>query len=351
LTEVDMASARRLAARLALGALSALACAPAHAQTVSDNFYAGKTVSIIVDGGGAYETYARVLAQHLPRFIPGRPTFIVQQMPGAGGVRAANFLYNVAPRDGTVIAGLHGAVLTAPLLSPTAASFDVTRFSWIGNVTRDTYVGYVWHTAPVQALADARSQLLVLGGTSVGGNGIDMAIVARDVFGFKIKIVSGYKTSAETKIALERGEIDGTFANLWTSLKQTDWLAKGLVRVIVQHGAQKHPELPTTPLFRDFARDDAERQMLDVLGVREEITRPYLAPPGIPPERLASLRRAFDATVRDPAYLADMARQQLEVAEPSSGEELAAMVEKIAKTPPAVVQRMVTLFANYKDAR
>jgi tripartite-type tricarboxylate transporter receptor subunit TctC len=346
-----MASTRRLAARLALGALLALACVPARSQTGSDSFYAGKTVSIIVDGGGAYETYARMLAQHLPRFIPGRPTIIVQQMPGAGGVRAASFLYNVAPRDGTVIAGLHGAVLTAPLLSASAASFDVTRFSWIGNVTRDTYVGYVWHTAPVQTLADARTQTLVLGGTSVGGNGIDMAIVARDVFGFKIKIVSGYKTSAETKIALERGEIEGTFANLWTSLKQTDWLAKGLVRVIVQHGTQKHPELPATPLFRDFASDDAERQMLDVLGVREEITRPYLAPPGIPPERLALLRRAFDATVHDPAYLADMARQQLEVAGPSSGEELAAVVERIARTPPAVVQRMVTLFANYKDAR
>src|SRR5947209_9065818 len=136
-----MASTRRLAARLALGALLALACVPARSQTGSDNFYAGKTVSIIVDGGGAYETYARMLAQHLPRFIPGRPTIIVQQMPGAGGVRAASFLYNVAPRDGTVIAGLHGAVLTAPLLSASAASFDVTRFSWIGNVTRDTYVG------------------------------------------------------------------------------------------------------------------------------------------------------------------------------------------------------------------
>jgi len=350
-----MRSVRRLEARLApvlLTALAwALAGAPARAQTASDNFYAGKTLSIIVDGGGAYEAYARVLAQHLPKFIPGRPTIIVQQMPGAGGVRAANFLYNVAPRDGTVIAGLHGAVLTAPLLSPAAATFDVSRFSWIGNVTRDTYVGYVWHTAPVQRLADAKSQQLVLGGTSVGGNGIDMAIVARDVFGFKVKIVSGYKTSSETKIALERGEIDGTFANLWTSLKQTDWLAKGLVRVIIQHGTQKHTELPATPLFRDFARDDAERQMLDVLGVREEITRPYLAPPDIPAERLTLLRRAFDATVRDPAYLADMQRQQLEVVGPSSGEELARVVDRIAKTPPAVVQRMVTLFANYKDAR
>jgi tripartite-type tricarboxylate transporter receptor subunit TctC len=341
--------APRLDRRLALCVLLAVTCAAAGEQAAAEDFYAGKTLSIIVDGGGAYEAYARMLAQHLPRYIPGRPAIIVQEMPGAGGVRAASYLYNIAPRDGTVLAGLHGAVITAPLLNPNAATFDVTRFSWIGNVTRDTYVGYVWHSSPVQSLEEAKSKQLVLGGTSVGGNGIDMAIVARDVFGLKVKIVSGYRTSAETKIAMERGEIDGTFANLWTSLKQTDWLAKGLVRVIVQHGSQKHPELPATPLFRDLARDDAERQMLDILGVREEITRPYLAPPEIPPERLQILRRAFAATVSDPAFLADMQRQRLEVEGSSGGEELAAVVERTARTPPAVVQRLVALFNNYRD--
>jgi tripartite-type tricarboxylate transporter receptor subunit TctC len=337
--------------RSTIGLAVGLAVAAPAATAAAEDFYAGKTISIIVDGGGAYEAYARMLAQYLPRYIPGRPTIIVQEMPGAAGVRAANYLNNIAPRDGTVIAGLHGAVLTAPLLSPATAAFDVTRFSWIGNVTRDTYVGYVWHTSPVQSLEEARTKQLVVGGTSVGGNGIDMAIVAKELFGFKIRIVAGYRTSADTKIALERGEIDGTFANLWTSLKQTDWLAKGLVRVIVQHGSQKHPDLPDVPLFRDFARDDAERQMLDILGLREEITRPYLAPPDVPAERLTQLRRAFDATLRDPAFLADMQRQHMEVEEPSNGEELAATVSQIAATSPAVVERLVTLFSNYKDAR
>jgi tripartite-type tricarboxylate transporter receptor subunit TctC len=337
--------------RSTVGLAVVLAVAAPAATAAAEDFYAGKTISIIVDGGGAYEAYARMLAQYLPRYIPGRPTIIVQEMPGAAGVRAANYLNNIAPRDGTVIAGLHGAVLTAPLLSPGTATFDVTRFSWIGNVTRDTYVGYVWHTSPVQSLEEARAKQLVVGGTSVGGNGIDMAIVAKELFGFKIRIVAGYRTSADTKIALERGEIDGTFANLWTSLKQTDWLAKGLVRVIVQHGSQKHPDLPDVPLFRDLARDDAERQMLDILGLREEITRPYLAPPDIPAERLTLLRHAFDATLRDPAFLADMQRQHMEVEEPSNGEELAAAVSRIAGTPPAVVERLVTLFNNYKDAR
>src|SRR5439155_648252 len=153
----------------------------------------------------------------------------------------------------------------------------------IGNVTRDKYIGYVWHKAPVQSLAEAKTKQLVVGGTSVGGLGIDGAIVLKDIFGYKLKIVSGYKTSNEVKIALERGEVEGTLGNALSSLNQTDWLAKKLVRIIVQHGSSKHRELADVPLLRDLARDDAERQMIDILNVRDEITRPYLAPPGFSP--------------------------------------------------------------------
>jgi tripartite-type tricarboxylate transporter receptor subunit TctC len=175
-----------------------------------------------------------------------------------------------------------------------------------------------------------------------------MAIVMKDIFGYKLKIVSGYKTSNETKIALERGEIEGTVGNAWSSLNQTDWLARKLVRVIVQHGSSRHRELPDVPLLRDLARNEAERQMVDILNVRDEITRPYLAPPGIPPARLDVLRRAFDATVRDEAFLADVRRQKLEIEGPSSGEDVAAVAESIAKTPSAVVQQLVALFNSYK---
>lgn len=336
-----------IALRLMLCLIPAIALDCAQA----DDFYAGKTMNIIVSGGGAYEAYARAVARHLPKYIPGHPTVIVQQMPGAGGARAASFLAKIAPHDGTVVGGLHGAVITAPFLHPGAADYDPTKFSWIGSVTRDTYVGYVWHTSPVQSLEEARTRQLVVGGTSVGGNGVDMPIIAKELFGFKLKIVAGYKTSGETKIALEKGEIDGTFANLLSSLKQTDWLAKGKVHIIVQHGGIKHRELPDVPLFRDLARNEAERQMLDFMGVRGDIARPYLAPPGIPVERLDLLRRAFDRTVGDPAFLADMARQKLEVEGPLQGEKLAAIVDNIAQTPPAVVTRLVSLFNNYNDKR
>jgi tripartite-type tricarboxylate transporter receptor subunit TctC len=322
-----------------------------HSAGSQDAFYAGKTITIIVDGGGAYEAYARMLARHMPRYLPGRPNMIVQQMPGAGGVRAASFLYKVAPHDGTVIAGLHGAVLTAPLLNPGAADFDVGRFSWIGSVTRDTYTGYVWHTTAVQSLEDAKTKPLVVGGTSVGGNGIDMAILGRELFGLKLKIVFGYKTSAETKLALEKGEIEGTFANLLSSLKQTDWLAQGQVRIIVQHGGRRHRELPDVPLLRDLARSDEDRQILDLMGVRDEIARPYLAPPGLPDARVAMLRRAFDATLSDPEFIQDMQRQRLDIDGSLNGEQLAAAAGKIAQTAPAIVQRLAALFTQYKDAR
>jgi tripartite-type tricarboxylate transporter receptor subunit TctC len=337
--------------RAAICALALTLLAPERADAQADNFYAGRTISIIVSGGGAYETYGRMIARHMPKYIPGRPTMIVQQMPGAGGDRAASFLYKVAPRDGTAIGGLHGSVLTSPFLNPGAADFDVTKFSWIGNATHDTFVGYVWNTSPVKSLEDAKTLQLVVGGTSLGGNGIDMAIILRDVFGYKLKIVSGYKTSAETKIALERGEIEGTLANAWSSLNQTDWLKRGLVRVIIQHGFHKSRALPDVPLSRDLGRDEAERQMVDIMNVRDEVTRPYVAPPGVPPARLDLLRRAFDATLRDGEFLADVHRQQLEIDEPMSGEELAEVAERIAKTPPAVVQRLGQLFSNYKEAR
>jgi len=331
---------------LSMPAIS-LSAVPASAE----DFYAGKTVTIVVSGGGTYETYGRLFARHLPKHIPGRPAMIVQSMPGGGGIRAASFLYRIAPRDGTYVGGVHGAVLTAPFLAPSAADFDVTKFSWLGNATRDTFVGYVWHTSPVQSIEDARTRQLVVGGTSVGGNGIDTAILLKEVFGLKLKIVSGYRNANETKIALERGEIEATLANAYSSLQQTDWLSKKLVRIIIQHGFRKHRALPDVPLSRDLARDETERQMADLLNLRDEITRPYLAPPGVPADRVAVLRRAFEQALRDPALLADVQRQQLEIESPMNGEELTATVERIASTPPSVVQALMTMFNNYKDAR
>ena len=337
--------------RLFLGCLVALATLTAQRASAADDFYAGKTVSLIVSGSGGYEGYARGFAKYMPKYIPGQPTIIVQLMPGGSGLRAAGYLYNVAARDGTVFGATHGSVVTAPLLVPNTATFDPAKFGWIGNATRDTYLGYVWHTSPVQSMEEAKTKQLIVGGTSIGGHGIDTAVVAKELFGFNLKIVSGYRSSAETKIAMERGEIHGTVGNAWSSLKQTDWFEKGLVHVILQHGDEKHPQLPDVPQIKDWARNDIERQILGIMRVRGEITRPFMAPPGLPAERLEILRSAFDATLRDPGFLADMERQGLEVERPLSGKDLATEVEKVSRTPSAAAQKLRDVFDNYKDAR
>ena len=323
----------------------------ARSDAAAEDFYAGKTITIIVSGAGEYEAYARAFAQYMPKYIPGHPNMIVQLMPGGGGLRAGNFMYQIAPKDGTYIAGTHGAVLVSALLSPDVTQFDATKFGWIGNATQDTYLAYVWHTAPIQSFDEAKTKQLIVGGTSVGGAGIDYAIIAKDLLGYNLRIVSGYKTSPETKLAMQRGEIQGTMGNALSSLNSTDWLATGQVRILLQHGSKKLPEFPDVPLFRDYAQTYAQRQMLDVLGVREEISKPYFAPPGVPPERLAMLRQAFDATLADPEFRTQVAQQKMLITDPMNGDQLKDIVEKIAATPTSTVQQLVSLFKNYKDSK
>ena len=177
----------------------------------ADDFYRSKQIRLIVSTGpaGAYDTYARLLAVHLGDHIPGNPTVIVENMPGASGLKTANYIYNTAPHDGTVIAGTHRSVPTAPLTSPEGVQFDVNKFSWIGNVTSDPYVGYVWNTSPVQSLEEAKTTEVITGGVSLGSAGVDMAIIGKEPFGLKLRIVTGYKASNDVKLAMERGEIDG----------------------------------------------------------------------------------------------------------------------------------------------
>jgi tripartite-type tricarboxylate transporter receptor subunit TctC len=334
-------------------ALIALSASPARgwAEESGEDFYKGKQITIIVSSGaGAYDAYARTFARYMPKYIPGHPNMIVQAMEGAGGVVAANYLYNVAARDGTVIGGVHGNVLTAQLLSPQFVKYDTAKFSWIGNATRDTYVGYVMANAPIKTLAEAKTTQVLMGGTSVGGAGIDMAILGRDLFGFNFKIISGYKTSSETELALQRGEIDGTFAHAWTSLKtqKPDWLADGKIRIIVQHGFTRHPELPDVPLMLDFAQDELQRQILGVELVRQDISKPYMAPRGVPADRLKILRDAFDASLKDPDLIADLKHQSLEIDQPMNGEELSALVTKIAATPEPALKKLQDLLANFR---
>ena len=332
-------------------ALIATAAAPSFAQS-EPNFYNRKQIRLIVstDAGGAYDTYARLMAQVLKDHIPGNPTIVIQNMPGASGLKTANYMYTTAPRDGTVIASTHASVLTTQLTSPGAATFESTKFSWLGSVTTDPFIGYVWHTVPIHTLDDTRKTEVIMGGVSVGASSVDYAIMARDMFGLNFKIVTGYKASNDVKLAMERGEVQGTFANGWSSIKtaEPEWLRDKKIRIIVQHGLRKLPELPDVPLFIDLAQNEADRQALVFMLARQEVAKPYFAPPDLPPERLAILRRAFDATVRDPKFVALAAKANVALEGPMTGDEVAALVAKVAQTPPAVIQRVTRMLADKK---
>jgi len=323
-----------------------------HGAWAQGDFYNGKQLRLVVstDPGGAYDTYARLLSQILKDYIPGNPTIIVQNMPGASGLKAANYMATSAPRDGAVIAATHAGILTGHLTSPSAATFDAGRLSWIGSITTDPFVGYVWHTTPIKTLADTRNTEVIMGGVSVGSASVDYGILARDLFGLKLKLVNGYKSSNDVKLAMERGEVQGAFANGWSSIRnaEPEWIRDGKIRIIVQHGFQPLPELPDVPLLISLARSDSDRQALMFMLARQEAAKPYFAPPGVPAERLAVLRRAFDATVRDPRFLALAAKASLTIEGPMTGEELAALVAKVSKTPPEVVARINRMLAEKK---
>jgi tripartite-type tricarboxylate transporter receptor subunit TctC len=335
----------------ALALTAALAAGFATQAGAQETNFAGKVIRIVVSGGGAYEAYARLVARHMPAFIPGKPSMIVQEMPGNGGIRAASFLHNIAPKDGTVIGAIHGAVITAPLLQPSVVDFDVTKFNWIGNATEDVYIGYVTAASPVHSLEEAKTKEWIVGGTSLGSSGIDMAIIGKELFGLKLKIIPGYRTSDETKLAMERGEIQGTMGSTWGSLKTSDLLRRKAVKVILQHGAKPHPELKDIPLFGDLARNETEKQMLDVMRVRGEIAKPYLTPPGVPAPVVGMFRQAFTKTMADKGFVDEVNRLNLEFDQPMDGVTLQAEVERISKTSPQAIGQLTRMLNAFNDGK
>jgi tripartite-type tricarboxylate transporter receptor subunit TctC len=330
-------------------------CSLARAQNADADFFKGKTIRVIVPtpAGGLYDEFSRLIARHMARHIPDTPVMIVQNMGGAAGLVAANYMANVAPRDGLTIAAAHGSTMTAPILSPDAAKFDINTLSWLGSITKDPFVAYVWHTAPVQSLEDLKTKEGIFGGNAVGSASIDYAIVAKALFGFKIKIITGYANSTDVKLAMERGELHGTFGNGWSSLKvdQPDWVKDHKVTILTQFGLSRHPEMPDVPMFIDLAKNEADRQALELLLSRQEYSRPYYAPPQLAPARLAILRHAFDETMKDPGFLADAARIKAPVDGPVSGEEVANAARRIAATSPDVIKRVVGMFADFQKGK
>lgn len=306
-------------------------------------FYAGKTISMVVatSPGGGVDLIGRLVARHLKDHIPGKPGMVVQNMPGAGGNVMANQLFAAGARDGTVIGASLNGMPTNPLLTPKVARFDPTQFIWIGSMYRSNNVAYVWHAAPVQSLEDLKTREAIIGTSGPGSGSYDLSILSRDVLELKYRIVRGYKSSTEINLAMERGEIHAQIVG-WDSLKASrpEWIHDGTIKIIGHFSLEDPPDLRPYARIADLARTEADRQALRLVLARQAHGRPYFLPPGVPEERTAALRRAFDATMRDPAFLTEAKAMKVEV-DPMTGEDVQALVAQVHQNTPAdVVERV-----------
>ncbi len=315
------------------------------AATAADEatFFRDKQMRLVVGSaaGSGYDVNARLLARHYPNHLPGTPNIIVQNQVGAGSVAMANGLYNTAPKDGSVIGAAINGMPTSALFTPEVTQFDPRKFNWIGSTNRDTQITYVWHTSPVKSLADLMKTEIVVGATSAGTTQYEYPIVAAQLLGLKYKLISGYKGTTDIHLAMERGEVQGMGSNAWLSLKtlNADWIKEGKVIPIVHFNFERHPDLPNVPTIFDATKTDADRQAMGLMVGRLEYGRPFFLPPGVPADRVQLMRRAFDATMKDPAYLADAARAQIDV-DAITGERVADLVDKAMATPADVVERV-----------
>jgi tripartite-type tricarboxylate transporter receptor subunit TctC len=321
--------------RLAIGLLTvSFMTAPGDAQPAAD-FYRGKTVQMLIGYtvGGNYDLNARVLARHIGRHIPGQPNIVTQNMAGAGSLRLANFLYNVAAKDGTVFGMIGRGVPMEPLLGSGAIKFDTRRYTWIGSVSDETTVCAIWHTSKVKTWSDMLSTPFLVGSQGPGSDDM-FAFMIRNIFGVKLRVVSGYPGGNEMNLAMERGEIDGRCGWSWGAVKATrsDWLARKDINLPLQIALRGAPDLPDVPLVTNFARTDRERQILRVVLSRQQMAWPFAAPPDLPKDRAAALRAAFDATMRDPAYLAETKQRGLEV-DPMNGADIDTLIGELYQTP------------------
>jgi tripartite-type tricarboxylate transporter receptor subunit TctC len=321
---------------LCLGAFLLAAIAPAAAQ----DFYRGKTVTISVGfaAGGGYDAYARVLGRHMARHIPGEPTIVVRNMPGAGSLQLVNYLYSVAPKDGTEFGHFDPTLIIAPLMDPEKNKYDSSKLSWVGSMATATNTCIAWQGTPAQSWEDLLTKEVSFGLT--GHDDVlytDTAIV-RNMFGAPIKTVLGYTGTNEIRLAMERGEIQGTCGFSWSSLKTTagELLSAGKIKILVQFAITANQELATVPLIMDKAKSAKDKDALKLIFASQTAGRPFTAPPGVAADRLTILRRAFDATMKDSEFLADTQRAKLEI-DAVTGEEVAKLIGEIYRSSPEVI--------------
>jgi tripartite-type tricarboxylate transporter receptor subunit TctC len=306
---------------------------------------AGKSAQMIIGfgAGGGYDLWGRTVARHIGRHLPGAPTVVPQNMPGAGSYAAASYIFNIAPKDGTVLGIIARDAALGPLSGATGARFDPTRLSWIGTPTKETNVCIAYHTAPVKSVQDLLEKQLIVGDTGPGTGTRSYPKALNELLGTKFKLVGGFPASSDVFLAMERREVEGICESLDSiKIRRPDWISTGKVAILFQGGAEPNPELKGVPFVRDLARGDAERQAIEFLYAGQGIGRPFVAPPDLLPGRLKLLRDAFNTTMQDADFRADAEKSKLDL-EPEDGEHLAALIAKIYATPKPIVDRITSL--------
>jgi tripartite-type tricarboxylate transporter receptor subunit TctC len=333
---------------LAIALIASLISQPA-LSAGAEEFYKGRTISLVIgySVGGGYDLYGRLLARHMGQYIPGHPTIVPQNLTGAGSLRAASFLYSAAPKDGSVFGTFGRTIATTPLLMPASAQFDPTRFSWLGSMTNEVSLCVTWHTSPVKDWKGSLEKPIAMGGEGSGADPDVYALLYKNVFGAKWRLVSGYPGTNDTMLAMERGEVDGLCGLSWSTLKSRhlQWFNDRLVNVIIQAGLKKQPELAGVPLALDLTADPEKLQILKLFLTTQEMARPFAAPPDIPPDRKSALISAFELATHDPELLAEAEKLNVDI-NPLAAETMDRLLADLYATPKHLVEKAAQAVAR-----
>jgi tripartite-type tricarboxylate transporter receptor subunit TctC len=335
---------RFLARTILIAAMPWLASA-AHAQTVEE-FYKAHPITMLVGSGagGGYDVYARAFARYWAEHIPGHPTIIAKNLPAAAGLAAASTLYNGAERDGSAIGAFTNGAAMDPLFGNPGAHYDARRFNWLGSIGKLKNVCATWHSSPVKTIADARAREVIVAAAGATSNTAIVPKMLNALLGTRFKVVSGYDTGSGLTMAVERGEAEGICGLSWSTMKASrpHWIADHLLNVIVQMGLAKLRDLPDVPSALDLIEEPNNKQVMELILIRQEAGRPFAAPPDVPADRIAALRRAFADTLADPDFIAEAGKTQLEI-EPMTGEDIARMLAEAYAVPKVIVERAAEL--------
>jgi tripartite-type tricarboxylate transporter receptor subunit TctC len=327
-------------------ALAALLCATTAQADPIEDFYKGRTVTVVTSTGvgGPFDLTARALAKHMPKYLPGRPTMIVRNMPGGGNVLATNYMYTQAPKDGTALGVVNNIIPLHQVLDGRGVRFDARRFNWLGSTGGSNLFTWVWHTAGFKSMDDVMRRELITGSTGVGSGTFIYPNAMNMILRTRHRIVMGYASTAALDLAMERGEVQARAGASLAGMLQEhpDWFRDHKIIPLVQIGSERDKDYPDVPLMHELGKNDEQRQVLALVSSPPSLGRPFFTTQDVPPERVAALREAFDATMKDPEFAADVKRNKFDL-EPEDGEHLAALIDKIYATPKAIVERVSNL--------